>query len=333
MVVLIIDDDTLFCDLIARQCRSWGYEAVVVNNAEAALKLFDSDQPPHLIMSDWILPGISGIELCRKVKSQYQDGYYYFIMISGEVSASSKARALEAGADDFITKPVDSFELRARLEAGRKILSFEQNLKEHEFQVRLQCYQAIVDLAAKRDNETGAHLERMGEYSFLLADRLGQAPDYSESIRLFAPFHDIGKVGIPDNILLAPRKLTDAEFEIMKTHAVLGWEILKNVETMELAAELILAHHEKYDGSGYPYGLRGKEIPLSGRIVAIADVYDALRSERHYKASWPRQQVVELILKEAGGHFDPKIIEIFSQVEDEFNEIFVNISSSQKFPW
>jgi response regulator RpfG family c-di-GMP phosphodiesterase len=187
----------------------------------------------------------------------------------------------------------------------------------------MQCYRALVQLAEKRDQETGTHLARIGEYVYRLANRLELPRRYVENLRVFSQFHDIGKVGIPDQILLAPRRLTPDEFEIMKTHTTLGWQILKDVETMELAAETALTHHEHYDGTGYPQSLKGEAIPISGRITAIADVYDALRSSRPYKEAWTRERAAEYIRSQGGSQFDPRLSKLFAEIESEFNTIFM----------
>jgi len=181
-------------------------------------------------------------------------------------------------------------------------------LLDHERSIRNSCYHTIVDLAELRDNETGEHLTRMSIYARILAEYLELGSHFIHQIEEFASFHDIGKVGIPDSILLAPRKLTDDEFRIIKSHSQIGYDILKNSETLKFAAEIALTHHEKYNGKGYPNGLSGEDIPISGRIIALADVYDALRSRRPYKDPWPHEKVVELIKSERGEHFDPKIV-------------------------
>ncbi len=195
------------------------------------------------------------------------------------------------------------------------------DILERERLIRYACYRTIVDLAEVRDNETGEHLKRMSEYSALLAEKRGLSRRFIKDIRRFAPFHDIGKVGIPDSILLAPRKLTNEEFELIKAHPTIGYDILKNAETLHFAAEIAHSHHEKYNGTGYPLGLTGENIPVSARIIALADVYDALRSKRPYKKPWTHEKVVDLIESERGEHFDPVLVDIFLDNHEEFREI------------
>ncbi len=190
--------------------------------------------------------------------------------------------------------------------------------QDEEFRIRMEIYRAISDLAEHRDNETGRHLERVSYYSRRLAEQMRLPHKFCEDIAVFAPLHDIGKVGIIDRILLSPRKFTPEEFEIMKKHTTIGHDILKNKPTLEMAAEITLSHQEKFDGTGYPHGLRGEDIPLSARIVAVADVYDALRSRRPYKDPWPHERAMSQICGESGTHFDPRVVEAFLQVEGEF---------------
>lgn len=193
--------------------------------------------------------------------------------------------------------------------------------REREIHVRVECYRALSDLAEARDNETGEHLKRISLYSRLIAQALRMPRKYLDDIELFSPLHDIGKVGIADSILLAPRKLSPEEFEIMKTHVTIGHEILKGRETLEMAAEITRHHHERWDGTGYPDGLAGEAIPLSARIVGLVDVYDALRSERPYKKAWPHTDAVEVIRTGAGTHFDPTLVSLFRSMEDRFLDL------------
>jgi PAS domain S-box-containing protein len=193
--------------------------------------------------------------------------------------------------------------------------------RQKEFEIRLECYRAITEIAETRDNETGMHLRRVSAFAGLIARHLGMPRKFVEDIEIFAPLHDIGKVGISDSILLAPRKLTDEEFEIMKTHATLGWKIIRNRPTLEMAADIAHSHHERWDGTGYPQGLAGEAIPLSARIVSVADVYDALRSERPYKKPWAHADILDLVKAGSGTQFDPKVVRAFLSLERLFDRI------------
>ena len=192
---------------------------------------------------------------------------------------------------------------------------------EEDLKIRMEIYRAITGLAETRDNETGNHLKRIAAYSRLLAEELGMPKAFADQIELFSPLHDIGKVGIPDQILLAPRKLTDEEFSIMRTHTTLGYQILAGRSTLEMAAEIARFHHERYDGKGYPEGVGGGAIPISARITALADVYDALTSERPYKRAWPHEEAQALIESEAGSHFDPLVVQAFQNRLSGFDEV------------
>lgn len=195
--------------------------------------------------------------------------------------------------------------------------------RAQEEKLLLEAYRAITLTAELRDEETGEHLIRISDYCRLLSEVLGMPPKFCRDMEIFAPFHDIGKVGIPDGILLAPRRLDPGEFDLIKTHTVMGYNILKDKPSLAMAAEIALYHHERWDGSGYPYGIKGTEIPMSARITALADVYDALRSRRPYKASMEHQKVVEYVASNRGTLFDPVVVDAFEEVHLEFNQIFV----------
>ena len=197
-------------------------------------------------------------------------------------------------------------------------LSSENNTKR-------DLYKSIAELAELRDNETGAHMRRVGIYSKLIAKELGMSEKFCDDMEVFAPMHDIGKVGIPDNILLAERKLTKEEFESMKRHTLFGYSIVRKNKDMNLVSQITLSHHERYDGKGYPYGLEGEDIPVAARIVALADVYDALRSKRPYKEPWTHEKAMEHIVNSKGAHFDPKIVDIFVKLNEKFKRIYDEI--------
>jgi putative two-component system response regulator len=286
-----------------------------------------SDCKCRLIIADWEMPEMDGLELCRAVRAAGLPGYVYFILLTGRGNKRDKLDALSAGVDDFITKPFDHAELAAKLLGAERLLSIE---------TRELTIFALAKLAESRDPETGSHLERVRNYTRLIAQELALRAEYAREInRNFirtiyqtSPLHDIGKVAIPDCVLLKPGRLNDEEFEIMKTHTTLGAQTLQaallqhpGAEFLQMASQIALTHHERFDGSGYPAGLKGQEIPLCGRIMAVADVYDALTSKRVYKPAFDHLVASSIIREGAGHHFDPVLVEIFHTLESQFFQI------------
>lgn len=457
MRVLLADDDASQRFMLGDMLEEWGYEVRAVEDGAAAWEAIQEETTLDLLMLDWEMPHMNGVEVCRLAKGLRTTKYLYVLIVTARTAKGDIVQGLEAGADDFLSKPVDPDELRCRLAVGARIIKYEQEVREknralllfsqafehsvqemcitnvkgaavhinpaflkrygynaqellgqsmqtltpdaatledlgfapeeqerrrveirqrlsdpalghwvgtlphrtksgstvwthlhvsgirdekdgfigylytpdditerveQERRIQLECYRAITELAEARDNETGAHLKRLSEYAGLLARTMGLPRKYAGDMAVFAPLHDIGKVAIPDAILLAERSLTKEEFETMKTHSTVGYEILKDKATLEMAAEIAYTHHEKFNGNGYPRGLAGESIPLSGRIVALCDVYDALRSARPYKAPWPHEKTATLLYSEAGAHFDPNVVEAFRQVEEQMRAIF-----------
>ncbi|NUQ61722.1 MAG: response regulator [Pirellulales bacterium] len=326
MRVLVAEDDSVTAELLANALGEFGYEVTV---AEDGCEAFQRIRSGHyrLVVSDWEMPGMSGLELCRKIRRRQSSGYVYVILITSHGGVANVVEGLDAGADDFLTKPFNPQELRVRLRVGQRLLSLES---------RDLTIFAMAKLAESRDTETGAHLERIREYSRLLAEELSQRReyrdwvdgDYAQLLYLTSPLHDIGKVGIPDRVLLKPGRLTPEEFEIMKQHTVFGGNTLEaaarahpEARFLTMAMDIALTHHERFDGTGYPRGLCGREIPLCGRIVALADVYDALTSRRVYKPAYSHEKTRSIILEGRGSHFDPDMVDAFLACEDQFVKI------------
>jgi putative two-component system response regulator len=287
------------------------------------------------VISDWEMPGMSGLDLCRAIRARDYAGYIYTILLTGRDGSRDTVEGLSAGADDFITKPFNPAELAVRVGIGQRIIGLE---------TRDLTIFAMARLAESRDPETGAHLERVRNYSRVLADALrgherfaGEIDDaFVHLIYVTSPLHDIGKVAIPDGVLLKPGRLSDREFEIMKTHTTLGAQTLEaalrqhpEARFLRMARDIAATHHERLDGTGYPAGLAGDAIPLAGRIVAVADVYDALTSKRVYKGAYLHDVSKAIIEKEAGSHFDPAVVEAFLKREAEFVEIQRRYAESQ----
>jgi len=323
MRVLVVDDDEMTLEVLASALRTQGYDVQTARNGREALALVRAGGV-RLVVSDWEMPEMDGVELVRQLRADDLPGYVYIIMLTAHDTPRERVEGLSAGADDFVVKPFDTPELLARVRSGERVLSLE---------TREVAIFAMAKLAESRDPETGAHLERVQSYCRTLAQELARADRFraqidAEFIRLIhltSPLHDIGKVGIPDSVLLKAGRLSDREFEIMKTHASLGAQTLDaalrmfpGVRFLEMARDIAASHHEHFDGSGYPEGLRGDQIPLCGRIVALADVYDALTSKRVYKAAFAHDVAKSMIAAESGKHFDPDVVAAFLRSEDRF---------------
>jgi putative two-component system response regulator len=326
MRALIVDDDQVALSLITNILTEGGYDVETARNGRDALKILHGGGI-RLLITDWEMPEMNGIELCQAIRSEDFAGYVYVIMLSAKVSPEQKIDGINAGADNFIVKPVNPAELLVCLKTADRILSLE---------TRDLAIFALAKLAESRDPETGSHIERVQSYARLIAQQLSRGEKYtglidSDYVRLIyqtSPLHDIGKVGIPDSVLLKPGKLNDEEIAIMRTHTWLGAHTLDaalqrfpGAQFLVMARDIAATHHEKFDGSGYPKGMSGQQIPLCGRIVALADVYDALTSRRVYKAAMPHERAREIILSERGKHFDPDIVDCFVQMEKHFISI------------
>jgi len=323
MQVLIADDDQIIRMMLKSALVEAGYEVRTASNGKEALEAIHN-HACRLVISDWQMPEMTGVELCQAVRREDIAGYVYFILLTSRNTLEERVAGLRAGADDFIAKPFEPQEMVARVGAGVRVLSLE---------TRDVAIFAMAKLAESRDHETGAHLERVRCYSRLLAQHLAASPKFSEAlspefahlIYLTSPLHDIGKVGIPDCVLLKPGRLSDREFEIMKTHTTLGAQTLEaalrqfpGVRFLQMGRDIAATHHERFDGSGYPARIAGEAIPLCGRIVALADVYDALTSRRVYKAAFAHDVAKSMIVSESGAHFDPAIVEAFLENEEQF---------------
>lgn len=323
MRILVVDDDPVYLDLLEGVLGELGYEVVTADNGREAFDLIcQSDL--RVVLSDWQMPEMSGIELCSRIRGRHLSAYVYFILLTSLDRTQNVVSGLKAGADDFISKPFDPHELHVRLRAAERVASLES---------RDLIIFSLAKLAESRDPVTGAHLERIREYCRLLALHLSTTvkyrdqvdSDYVRTIFLTSPLHDIGKVGIPDHVLLKPGRLTPEEFEIMKQHAVIGGQTLDAAvqahpaaEFLGFARDIAWSHHEKFNGTGYPRGLAGEDIPLCGRIVAVADVYDALTSKRVYKPAFSHEKARGIILEGRGTDFDPQIVDAFLACETDF---------------
>jgi putative two-component system response regulator len=336
MRILIVDDDDIAADILANALTQFGHHVSSARNGLEAMELMRNTSY-RLVVLDWEMPGMSGIDLCRHIRRRYASGYVYIILLTARRGTQNIVEGLNAGADDFISKPFEPQELCVRVHAGERILALES----HEVTIF-----SLAKLAESRDQETGAHLERMREYCRLLADHLSPQEkfreevdsDFVQLIYMTSPLHDVGKVGIPDKILLKPGPLTAEEFEIMKRHTVIGSKTLDaaldlhpEAKFLCMARDIARSHHERFDGSGYPDALAAEDIPLCGRIVALADVYDALTTKRVYKPAFSHEKSREIIIKGMGSHFDPDVVDAFFENEDRFVEICERFAAREEF--
>ena len=350
-VVLVVDDTPQNLSLIAGVLRDH-YRVLVANNGERALALAEGEQAPDLILLDVMMPDLDGYEVCRRLKANPATRDVPVIFLTARNEVEDEQLGFDAGAADYVTKPISPPIVLARihthlmLKRARDLLVDQNTYLESEVKRRMRELAAIQDatimamasLAETRDNETGNHIRRTQHYVRALALHVRAHPRFREALAdpadiemLYksAPLHDIGKVGIPDHILLKPGKLTEAEFEIMKLHTTLGRDAIHAAEALlgtpdsflHYANEIAYSHQEKWDGSGYPLGLVGEAIPLSARLMAVADVYDALISRRVYKPAYSHEVAVGIIREGRGRHFDPDLVDAFLELSETFRGI------------
>ncbi|UGQ45780.1 HD-GYP domain-containing protein [Massilia endophytica] len=305
-LILAVDDEASNLQLL-RQILQDHYRLLFAKDAARALELARQEQP-NLILLDVMMPGMSGHEACRILKADEATAAIPVIFVTALSDQDDEVRGFEAGAVDYITKPVSPPIVRARVRTHLSLVRLDE-LKE----TRLQIVQRLGLAAEYKDNETGMHVIRMSHYARLLGVAAGLSEAEADDLLHAAPMHDVGKIGIPDRILQKPGKLDAEEWEVMQRHATIGGDIIGEHPhgMLRLARNIALAHHEKYDGTGYPKGLAGSEIPLEGRIVAIADVFDALTSARPYKPAWPLEKAIGYLEEQRGRHFDPALVDLF----------------------
>jgi response regulator RpfG family c-di-GMP phosphodiesterase len=335
--LLVVDDNatnlTLFRHLLKKLD---GADVLCFADPVAALDWCATEEP-DLILLDYMMPEVDGLEFIRRLHLIAGRADVPVVMVTADTESDVRHKALQLGAQDFLTKPVDKIELMARVNNLLALRKSRQQLADRAAWLAEEVKKATHEIVARekeaifrlsraaeyRDPETGMHLLRMSNYARLVAMQLELPVAEQELLLEAAPMHDIGKVGTPDHILLKPGRLTPEEFDVMKQHATIGYEILRDSTSplLQCAATLALTHHEKFDGSGYPHGLSGQSIPLHGRIVAVADVFDALTSERPYKKAWPLEDAAAFLNEGAGGHFDPACVEAFQACWPQVLEI------------
>lgn len=354
--LLVVDDNEMNRDLLLRRLGNSGFQLLSASNGEEALQAL-RQKPFDLVLLDIMMPVLDGYETLKQMQQDTGLRRVPVIMITALDDVDSAVRCIEMGAVDYITKPFNPVLLKARVDASleRKRLSDQEERYRKQIehsnedlseevrrkmrevsQSQLAAIFAMSKLAESRDPETGEHLERMREYCKVISEQLSRMPkfrplinrEFVDNIYAASPLHDIGKVGIDDNVLLKPGKLTGEEWVLMKRHPIIGAETLREVDRqhpgnafIRTGIEIAESHHEKWDGSGYPYGLKGEAIPLVARILALGDVYDALTSKRCYKDAFSHAKSRSIIEQGRGSHFDPDVVLAFLEMEDEFKRI------------
>ncbi len=331
--ILIVEDDASQRLFFKMALEVYHYEVMEAENGKEAYRILSQDSDIRLVLTDLDMPVMNGFELIRKIRAE-ERRYTYILVASAAGEKESIIKALDLGADDFLSKPIMPKELQLRLEGASRLLRLES---QDEFIL------SMAKMAEYRSNETGYHLERVKVYTQILANdlavanpELGVSGQFAEEIARVSPLHDIGKVAIPDKILHKADSLTIDEFEVMKTHTLLGGDLLlelfekTSADYLKVAYDIAMYHHEKWDGSGYPHGLQGKEIPVAARIMALADVYDAMISKRCYKKSYDHDFVEAVIVQGKGSHFDPIVVNSFLRQEKLWRTVVTRYDDSEK---
>ena len=337
MRVLIVDDIQTNLDLLSRIIARVADVTIKCCQSPFEALAWSTENAVDLVLVDYHMPSMTGTEFLQAFHTHDDNSDVPVIVITADTRREVRLEALGAGASDFLTKPVDSVEVRARVTNLLALRRAQLELRDRATWLAREVELATKEIVERehelvrrlsrsaeyRDHETGQHIARIAEFSHAIARKLGLPKEECDLIRWAAPMHDVGKVGIPDMILLKPAALSEDEKEVMRQHTRFGAEILggSNSRLIQLAASIAAGHHERYDGGGYPRGLRGEEIPLPARIVAVADVFDALTSQRPYKKAWPVQDAVDLLKQERGRHFDPACVDAFLACGDEIEAI------------
>jgi putative two-component system response regulator len=335
--IFVVDDEPVNLKLIERILKNEGFSNIfsIQDPKEVARQYME--HRPDLILLDINMPGLDGFGVLDSLKQQSDGNLPPIVFLTAQSAAEFRVKAFESGVLDFISKPFNRLELISRaknllaLEHAHQELTRKKNTLEDIVSIRteelrktqLQVVQKLGRAAEYRDNETGGHILRMSNISALLAESLGFPEDYVQNLLHASPMHDVGKIAIPDKILLKPGKFTPEEWEIMKTHTTMGHDILYSEDSrlLTMASEIALSHHEKWNGTGYPHALAGEDIPVSCRIVAVADVFDALVSHRPYKKAWPLQEAKDFMNTQTSIHFDPQVMDIFNRRLDDIVSI------------
>lgn len=304
--LLLVDDEATNLQLL-RHTLQHEYRLIFAKDGKTALKLAQQEQP-DLILLDIMMPDMSGYDVCEQLKNIQALRHVPIIFVTALSDSGDEEKGFALGAVDYITKPFNPAIVKARVRTHLSLVQAEEVLE-----TRLQIVQCLGKAAEYRDNETGMHILRISHFARTIAKAIGFSDEQADELLHAAPMHDVGKIGIPDAILLKSGKLTAEEWEVMRQHPAIGARIIGEHKSslLQLAATIALCHHEKWDGSGYPNGLAGEDIPLEARIVSLVDVFDALTSVRPYKKAWPIEEALEFIRDQSGSHFDPMLVDVF----------------------
>ncbi len=331
--ILVVDDDPTNTLFLKKLLRKTGYrEVVCVHSGAVAIEMVENRQI-DLVVLDLHMPNMDGYEVLKHLRTSSNQSIYLPILVfTADATPQARKRALDLGATDFLTKPGDTTEilLRIRNFLTMRLLYIDQDIRNFHLEQKVrdrtdelersqtEVIERLAIAGEYRDEDTGGHTQRVGNMSGMIAQRMGMPSEFVRLIKLAARLHDLGKIAVSDEILRKPGKLTEEEFEAMKVHCMVGAEILKNGNTalIRMASRIAASHHERFDGTGYPSGLVGEEIPIEARIVAVADVFDALTNVRPYKAAWSVESAVAEIKSQRGKHFDPEVIDAFIAVAD-----------------
>ena len=336
MNILVAEDEAVTLRRIRYFLEKWSHRVITAQNGIEALEKFLSETV-DLVITDWVMPEMDGLELARHIIRSNDIPYVYIILLTSRGNKDDVVKALESGVDDYIVKPFDPEELRARISVGERTVRLERTLREYSQglekivrrqtnEIRQTHEETIIRLLTaleSRDKETAGHVRRIGLFSALLAENAGWSEDQVDGMRLASPMHDIGKIGIPDAVLLKKDKLTEPEFEIIKSHTTIGGQILAGSEfpMLQMARDIATSHHERWNGTGYPEKLAGENIPEAARIVALVDVFDAISHDRYYRKASTEDEVLKIMQDGQGKHFDPHLYNLFIKLFPKLKSI------------
>ena len=365
--VMIVDDEILNIKAVQKYLKMEGFEHFIstTDPGEAVARV--KRDRPDVVLLDVVMPDISGLQILQQIRQDAQTAYIPVIILTASEDPRTKQRALELGATDLLEKPVDPSSLLPRVRNALIVKAYQDHLRQHATHLerevarrtrelehtRQEVVHCLARAAECRDNETGQHVVRVGRYAGLVAREMGLDEPLCQLIELAAPLHDVGKIGVPDGVLLKPGKLTPEEFDVMQTHTTIGKGVFTNLteaeanlyhehpqvghdiigearfDLLRMAGRIALTHHEKWDGNGYPLGLAGEDIPIEGRITAVADVFDALSSKRPYKPAFPREKCFAIMREGRGTHFDPRVLDAFFSCADAIIQVQIDFADAE----